>query len=228
MITINATGDTTLHTAGKYCAEDILVKVPEGSGINLPELTNAGTTDDLLINKELINQDGEIIIGSMPNNGNISSTMDGIDVKSITIPEGYTSGGTVSLDDTIDNEVAVQSGLITQVVAALEGEASGGSSSGGTSVEICTVTIDNVDDIAYVGIDDNGNAIYCQSINNYGNTLSVNIVKGTIFSVLYDSTVLNENYTSGIVRSIGYNMHLCSYYLKSEAANTEVITIMTD
>ena len=32
MITINATGDTTLHTAGKYCAEDILVKVPVGSG----------------------------------------------------------------------------------------------------------------------------------------------------------------------------------------------------
>ena len=35
MITINATGDTTLHTAGKYCAEDILVKAPAGSGVNL-------------------------------------------------------------------------------------------------------------------------------------------------------------------------------------------------
>lgn len=32
MITINATGDTTLHTAGKYCPEDILVKVPAGGG----------------------------------------------------------------------------------------------------------------------------------------------------------------------------------------------------
>lgn len=31
MITIKATGDTTLHTAGKYCEEDILVKVPVGS-----------------------------------------------------------------------------------------------------------------------------------------------------------------------------------------------------
>lgn len=31
MITINATGDTTLHTAGKYCPEDILVKVPASS-----------------------------------------------------------------------------------------------------------------------------------------------------------------------------------------------------
>ena len=32
MITINATGDTTLHTAGKYCTEDILVKVPASGG----------------------------------------------------------------------------------------------------------------------------------------------------------------------------------------------------
>lgn len=31
MITIKATGDTTIHTAGKYCPEDILVKVPEAS-----------------------------------------------------------------------------------------------------------------------------------------------------------------------------------------------------
>ena len=30
MITINATGDTTIHTAGKYCTEDILVKAPSG------------------------------------------------------------------------------------------------------------------------------------------------------------------------------------------------------
>jgi hypothetical protein len=30
MIEITATGDVTLHTAGKYCAEDILVRVPAG------------------------------------------------------------------------------------------------------------------------------------------------------------------------------------------------------
>ena len=33
MITINATGDTTLHTAGTYCPEDILVKVPAGGSL---------------------------------------------------------------------------------------------------------------------------------------------------------------------------------------------------
>ena len=37
MIEITATGDTTLHTAGKYCEEDILVKVPGGA--HLPNIT---------------------------------------------------------------------------------------------------------------------------------------------------------------------------------------------
>lgn len=36
MITIKATGDTTIHTAGKYCSEDILVKVPQSGGVTEP------------------------------------------------------------------------------------------------------------------------------------------------------------------------------------------------
>ena len=38
MITINATGDTTIHTANKYCAEDILVKVPAGGNLAAVEV----------------------------------------------------------------------------------------------------------------------------------------------------------------------------------------------
>lgn len=53
MITIKATDDTTLHTAGKYCEEDILVQVPEGSAA-LPDLFNEGASTDLLLGKELI------------------------------------------------------------------------------------------------------------------------------------------------------------------------------
>jgi hypothetical protein len=61
--------------------------------------------------------DGTKLTGTMPNNGDVSSTMDGINTKTITIPEGFTNGGTVSLDDTIDNEVDAQSDLIDQIIA---------------------------------------------------------------------------------------------------------------
>lgn len=100
--------------------------LPEAGGVELPELTNEGIAPDLLFGRELIDQDGRVVIGTMPNNGAITSTMDGIDVKSVTIPEGYTSGGTVSLDDTIDNEVDTQANLIAQITSLLENKAASG------------------------------------------------------------------------------------------------------
>jgi hypothetical protein len=93
-------------------------------GIELPELTNEATSADLLSGKQLINQEGSITEGTMPNNGIISQTMDGIDIKSVNIPVGYTSGGSISLDNTIDNEVGEQADLITQIQTALEGKVS--------------------------------------------------------------------------------------------------------
>lgn len=118
---------------------DTINALPE-AGINLPELTNQATSEDLLVNKQLIDQDGNIIEGSMPNNGTISQTMDGINTKSITIPAGYTSGGSVSLDNTIDNEVTEQSDLIAQIKNVVNNLPEAGSGGGGT-VETCTVTL---------------------------------------------------------------------------------------
>lgn len=109
----------------------------KAAGTQLPELTNEGVAADLLANKELIDSNGNKITGSMPNNGSINFTMDGINTKSVSVPAGYTSGGTVSLDNTIDNEVNTQANLIAQIVSALEGKAAGGGS--GDSQEACTV-----------------------------------------------------------------------------------------
>ena len=101
-------------------------ELPNAGGVELPTLTNEGSASDLLSGKELIDGDGEILTGTMKNNGSVSSSMDGINTKSVTIPSGYTTGGTVSLDNTIDNEVNTQTNLITQITTALENKAVGG------------------------------------------------------------------------------------------------------
>lgn len=46
------------------------------------------------------------LTGTMANNGAIAGTFDGIVTTSYTIPAGYTSGGTVSLDNTIEEALA--------------------------------------------------------------------------------------------------------------------------
>lgn len=46
------------------------------------------------------------ITGTMANNGAISKTINGTTTTSVTIPAGYTSGGTVSLDSTIETALA--------------------------------------------------------------------------------------------------------------------------
>ncbi len=41
-------------------------------------------------------------IEDITDNGAVSGTIDGIETTSVTIPEGFTSGGTVSLTDAIE------------------------------------------------------------------------------------------------------------------------------
>ncbi len=50
--------------------------------------------------------DGEKVKGTMPNNEDTSATMDGITTTTVTIPAGYTSGGTVSLSTEIEEQLA--------------------------------------------------------------------------------------------------------------------------
>lgn len=49
---------------------------------------------------------GAKVVGAMPNNGSVSASMDGLTTTSVTIPAGYTSGGTVSLTSDIEDALA--------------------------------------------------------------------------------------------------------------------------
>lgn len=50
--------------------------------------------------------DGIKVTGSMPNNGSVSKTIDGMTTASAVIPSGYTSGGTISLTSDIEDALA--------------------------------------------------------------------------------------------------------------------------
>lgn len=49
---------------------------------------------------------GAKVTGTMANNGSTSKTIDGVTTTSAEIPAGYTTGGTVALDDTIETALA--------------------------------------------------------------------------------------------------------------------------
>ena len=49
---------------------------------------------------------GAKVVGTMPNNGSVSASMDGLTTTSLTISAGYTSGGTVSLTSDIEDALA--------------------------------------------------------------------------------------------------------------------------
>lgn len=84
---------------GKVTVGAIPDKYKDVSGVT------AGAAD-VLDGKFIVLADGSKAEGTMANNGAISKTIDGLTQTSVSIPEGYTSGGTVSLTDDIENALA--------------------------------------------------------------------------------------------------------------------------
>lgn len=84
---------------GKVTVGAIPAKYKDVSGVT------AGAAD-VLDGKFIVLADGSKVEGTMANNGAIAKTIDGLTQTSATIPAGYTSGGTVSLTDDIENALA--------------------------------------------------------------------------------------------------------------------------
>ncbi len=61
---------------------------------------------EVLANKIIVDAEGETIVGTMPNNGALALSVDGLTATSVAIPAGYTSGGTASLTDDIEQALA--------------------------------------------------------------------------------------------------------------------------
>ncbi len=61
---------------------------------------------DVLTGKVIVDATGKAVAGTMPNNGAISMAIDGLTATSVSIPAGYSSGGSVSLTGDIEEALA--------------------------------------------------------------------------------------------------------------------------
>ena len=93
---------TVTPTTGKVLAKVTVAAIPaeyvDTRG------ANAAATDILLGQTAYVN--GVKLTGSMANNGDVSKTIDGLSATSVTIPAGYTTGGTVSLTTDIEDALS--------------------------------------------------------------------------------------------------------------------------
>lgn len=91
--------------SGYYGLSDVTVgAIPE---VYQDVSTVTAGAADVLTGKVIVDATGKPVPGTMPNNGALALTIDGLTATSVSIPAGYSSGGTVSLTDDIENALAV-------------------------------------------------------------------------------------------------------------------------
>lgn len=94
---------TITPTAGKVLSKVSVAAIP--AAYQDVTAVNAAATD-VLDGKKIVNSKGEVVTGSMANNGDVSATMDGLTSISVVIPAGFTTGGTISLTSDIEEALA--------------------------------------------------------------------------------------------------------------------------
>lgn len=103
-VTPTKSAQDIVPTTGKVLSKVTVAAIPDKyqdvSGVTaLPE--------NVLDGSYFVNKSGELKEGSMPNNGAIYATIDGLTTSSFTVPAGYHNGtGTVSLTSDIEDALA--------------------------------------------------------------------------------------------------------------------------
>ena len=93
---------TVTPTSGKVLSKVTVAAIPA----EYISTADANATAAQILAEKTAYVAGEKITCTMPNNGATSKTIDGLSVTSVSIPAGYTSGGTVSLTSDIEEALA--------------------------------------------------------------------------------------------------------------------------
>ena len=102
-VTPTKNSQTISPSTGKVLSSVTVAKIPDA----YQDVTGVtAVAADVLDTKFIVLPNGTKVEGTMPNNADVSGTIDGMTVTSLTIPAGYTTGGTISLTDDIETALA--------------------------------------------------------------------------------------------------------------------------
>ena len=101
-VTPTKSTQTVTPTSGKVLSKVTVNPIPS----NYIDTTDADAVAGNILDGKFAYVDGVKIEGSMPNNGAMNKSIDGLTSTAVSIPSGYTSGGTVSLTGDIEASLA--------------------------------------------------------------------------------------------------------------------------
>ena len=93
---------TISPTAGKVLTSVIVEAIPA----QYVDTSDATATAAQILDGAKAYVDGELVEGAMPNNGATSLELDGMQTTTVSVPAGYTSGGSVTLTNSIETALA--------------------------------------------------------------------------------------------------------------------------
>lgn len=102
-VTPSKTAQSITPTKGKVLSKVTVAAIPA----DYQDVTGVtAAAADVVAGKKIVDAEGNVVTGTMADNGAISVTIDGLTTTSYTVPAGKTSGGTVTLTDDIEKLLA--------------------------------------------------------------------------------------------------------------------------